>query len=138
MNRELTRSLDDRRLAGVCGGLAAYFDIDSTIIRIVFALLILAYGSGLLAYILAWILIPEASGIKSADTIEYRSLYDHTRRLYRSRRNRKIAGVCGGIAEYFNIDATIIRILLVFTALFYGSGFLIYAVCAFIIPEQPY
>ena len=66
MNRELTRSLDDRRLAGVCGGLAAYFDIDSTIIRIVFALLILAYGSGLLAYILAWILIPEASGIKSA------------------------------------------------------------------------
>jgi phage shock protein C len=49
-----------------------------------------------------------------------------TRRLYRSRTNRKLAGVCGGLAQYFNTDATLIRILFVVLALLGGPGLVIY------------
>ena len=57
------------------------------------------------------------------------------KRLYRSKENRKIAGVCGGIAEYFNIDPTIVRILWVLFALM-GAGVIAYIVGWIIIPEK--
>jgi phage shock protein C len=57
--RRLYRSRDDQVLAGVCGGLAEYFEIDSTLVRIAFVLLVFAGGIGILAYGLAWIFLPE-------------------------------------------------------------------------------
>ena len=59
------------------------------------------------------------------------------KRLYRVRNGRQLAGVCGGIAEYFNIDPTIIRLIWALLVLFAGCGILAYIVCAFVIPEQP-
>lgn len=60
------------------------------------------------------------------------------RKLYRSRTDSKIAGVCGGIAEYFDLDATLIRILLIVTAIFSaGSVLIVYIIAAFIIPRNP-
>ena len=59
--KRLYRSTTDRQLAGVCGGLGEYFDIDSTLIRLVIAVLAIAgVGTGILFYIIAWIVIPEA------------------------------------------------------------------------------
>ncbi|MFP4457001.1 MAG: PspC domain-containing protein [Clostridia bacterium] len=58
------------------------------------------------------------------------------RRLYRSRTQRKIAGVCGGIAEYFQVDVTLIR-LLALLLFFTGGGLLIYIIAAIVIPEEP-
>lgn len=59
------------------------------------------------------------------------------KKLYRSRENRVISGVCGGIAEYFDIDATLIRLLWAITILFAGTGILAYVLCILIIPEEP-
>lgn len=60
------------------------------------------------------------------------------RKLYRSRTDKKLLGVIGGIAKYFNIDATILRIIYVLLAFFaIGSPVLIYLVVALIIPEEP-
>ena len=56
-----------------------------------------------------------------------------TKRLYRSRSNRILAGVCGGIGEYFNIDPVIVRILAVVIP---GFGWVAYLVCALIIPSE--
>ena len=56
-----------------------------------------------------------------------------TKRLYRSRRNRWIAGVCGGIGEYFNIDPIIVRILAIVIP---GFGWLAYLLCAIFIPSE--
>lgn len=56
--------------------------------------------------------------------------------LYRSETNRVIAGVAGGLGEYFNLDATIIRILFVLLTVFGGSGLVIYIVLWLIIPEK--
>ena len=55
----LRRSRDDRVIAGVCGGLGRYFGIDPVILRLVFVVLLLAGGSGILLYGVGWIAIPE-------------------------------------------------------------------------------
>jgi phage shock protein C len=61
--------------------------------------------------------------------------YATPKRLTRSRRDRKIAGVCGGIAEYMNVDATLIRLLAVI-ALFAGAGFVAYIIAWVVLPEE--
>lgn len=58
--KRLYRSKKDAMIGGVCGGVAEYLNIDSAIVRILFAVMMLAGGIGVLAYFLAWIIIPEA------------------------------------------------------------------------------
>lgn len=60
--KKLTRSRDDRWLAGVCGGIAEYFDVDATLIRVLFILFSFAVGGGLIIYIILWIIMPESAG----------------------------------------------------------------------------
>jgi phage shock protein C len=62
---------------------------------------------------------------------------DPTRKLYRSRTNRKLAGICGGLAEYFGVDATLIRVLFVLLAVLGGSGLVLYLAMWIIVPNQP-
>ncbi|MFW6271110.1 MAG: PspC domain-containing protein, partial [Bacillota bacterium] len=59
MNKKLYRSTEDKMLGGVCAGIAEYFEIDPTLIRLIFVLIFFAEGIGFLAYIVAWIIIPE-------------------------------------------------------------------------------
>lgn len=56
--KRLYRSRKNRVLAGVCGGLGEYFNIDPVIIRLIWAVLVLVWGVGILAYLLAWLIIP--------------------------------------------------------------------------------
>ena len=58
------------------------------------------------------------------------------KKLYKSKGNRYIAGVCGGIAEYFNVDPTVVRVLWVIFSLMGGSGVLAYIAAALLIPEE--
>ena len=58
------------------------------------------------------------------------------RKLYRSRENRQLAGVCGGLAEYLKLDPTVVRLLFVFLALIGGPGLVIYVVMAIVVPEE--
>jgi phage shock protein C len=60
-----------------------------------------------------------------------------TRKLYRSQTDRKLAGVCGGLAQYFNLDATLIRVLFVVLAVLGGSGLVIYLAMWIIVPKEP-
>lgn len=57
--RRLTRSSTDRRIAGVCGGIASYLNIDPTVVRIIFLLALLFGGFGFWAYLIVWIAAPE-------------------------------------------------------------------------------
>ena len=57
--KRLYLSQTDKKIAGVCGGLGEYFDIDSTLIRIIFLVFLLVIGGGLLAYIICWIAMPK-------------------------------------------------------------------------------
>src|SRR5262245_42474645 len=99
----LTRPTTDRKLAGVCAGLANYFDVDVVLVRaawLVFSIVPGAVIGGVLAYIAAWLVIPESTESAPAPS---------GRRLTRSQTDRQIAGVCGGLAEYFGVDATPVR-----------------------------
>jgi phage shock protein C len=57
-DNRLYRSRSDRMVAGVCGGLAKYFNVDPTLVRLVFVVLALAGGPGLLLYLVMWIITP--------------------------------------------------------------------------------
>lgn len=61
-NKKLYRSIDDYMLGGVCGGVAKYFSIDSSLVRIIFALMILSGGMGFLLYVILWLVVPKEEG----------------------------------------------------------------------------
>ncbi len=64
--RRLTLSTNDRKIAGVCGGLAEYFNTDATLVRLIFVVLIMLGGIGVIIYLIAWIIMPTAA-LMSAD-----------------------------------------------------------------------
>ena len=61
MKKQLMRSGHDKKLAGVCAGVAHYFDMDPTIVRVIWGVLAFGYGAGIVAYIILWIIAPVAS-----------------------------------------------------------------------------
>ena len=131
--RRLARSRSDRTIAGVCAGLAEYFDVDVVLVRaawVVFSIVPGAVIGGVLAYSAAWLLIPDATGVAKAPP---------ARRLTRSATDKKIAGVCGGLAEYFSVDAALVRLLWVIVSIIAGGvigGVIAYAFAWLIIPRQ--
>ena len=58
--KKLTRSTTDKKIAGVCGGLAEYLDMDSTVIRLIWVLAFFFGGAGGLVYLILWVVLPEA------------------------------------------------------------------------------
>ena len=59
------------------------------------------------------------------------------KKLYKSSTDKKILGVCGGIAEYFDIDSSIVRIVWLILVLFAGTGLLAYIICAIVLDDNP-
>ena len=59
------------------------------------------------------------------------------KKLYKSDVDRKLCGVCGGIAEYLGIDSTIVRLIWVVLVVFFGTGILAYIIAALVIPAYP-
>ncbi len=100
-SKHLSRSKKQKVIGGVCGGLANYFNIDPTIIRIALALITLAWGAGVIVYLLLWAILPVAE--EEANTLR--------RRLYRNPKQKVVGGVCSGIAAYANIDPIIPRVI---------------------------
>ena len=122
----------DKKLCGVCGGVADYFNIDPSVVRLIVVeiALMTAVIPSLLVYFIIALIIPQP-------TPEYEQMFPrNNKRLFKSN-DKKIAGVCGGIAEYFNIDPTIVRLLFFLLILLFGNGLLTYIACACIFPRAP-
>ena len=199
--RKLYRSQANRILGGVCGGIAEYFDIDPTLVRLIWVTISLFGGIGVIVYIASLIIIPNnpeqtpsergENFIKDKPLfwgsiliviglflllrqfglfyqfrfwhIPWQSiwaiiiiligillLYNRTKvednvdvkpsskkNLYRSKSQKMMGGVCGGLAEYFNFDVSIIRILWVIgTVISAGIGIVVYIVMLLVFPED--
>ena len=216
--KRLYKSRTDRMIDGICGGIAEYFGLDSTLVRIAWVLLTILGGAGILIYIIAMIVMPvnpvvaappvqqkqsganhkfwgvlfivvgalwllsnfgfsiwhdwwnfswgvilplililagvafmfggrnyvsspaaspETAGGEPAQT-PVEPVTPRVSRLYRSKLDRKMFGICGGLGEYFRIDSTIVRILFVISAFAsFGVTLLLYVIMAFIVPEEP-
>lgn len=131
--RRLMRSRAERTCAGVCGGLAEYIDWDPTIVRLlwIFALF-LSGGMALFAYLAFWIVMPEAPAYTGAG-----AGFAHAKRLTRSRNERMLAGVCGGLAEFLGMDTTLMRVLWVVATFISGGVTLIaYPIFWLVMPES--
>lgn len=127
--KRLFRDRWDKKLYGVCGGIGVYCNIDPTVIRILFvAAAFLTFALPVIAlYFILVAVLPEGPHVY---------IEPSSNRLYRSLINRRIAGCCGGVAEYLGIDATIIRIVFaVCSILSLGYFIIFYILCIFIIPE---
>ncbi len=130
--RRLTRSRSEGTIAGVCAGIANYFEVDVVLVRATWVVFSIVPGmliGGVLAYLAAWLVIPEATAPAPAPAV---------RRLTRSATDKKIAGVCGGLAEHFGVDATPVRLLWVILSILCGAGIggvIAYVVAWLIIPR---
>jgi len=60
MEKRLTRDVNNKKIAGVCAGIANYFDLDPTLVRVIWILLVCVAGTGVLAYLIAWAGMPGA------------------------------------------------------------------------------
>jgi phage shock protein PspC (stress-responsive transcriptional regulator) len=131
--RRLTRSRTSARVGGVCAGLAEYFSIDPTFVRLAWVVLSVVPGAifgGLLAYLVAWLVMPDGAAATTSPP-------DSPARLTRSATNRRIGGVCGGLAEYFGVAATPLRLLWLLLSVVPGAvvgGILVYLAAWLIIP----
>ena len=140
----LFRNANDKMLGGVCSGIGAYLKIDTTLVRVLFAILAFgAFGTGLVLYIILWAILPS----------RFLSPVAVTRKLYRDADQKVIGGVCSGIAQYFNIAVWIPRLIFAlplvigiakipFTILFFpvaasfsGTIFLIYIILWIVVPK---
>lgn len=68
--KKLYRSNEDRWLAGVCGGIAEYFDVDSTLIRVLFILFSFVVGGGLIIYLILWLVMPPEPDVDAPQPVE--------------------------------------------------------------------
>ncbi|MEI8098142.1 MAG: PspC domain-containing protein [Sediminibacterium sp.] len=147
----LYRDDNDKLLGGVCSGIANYLRIDQTIVRLFFALLVFGFGTGVMLYLILWIVLPS----------KHLQITHATKRLYRNPDERVIAGVASGIAAYFDIAIWIPRLVFaiplisgIFSGIlrhsfwfdedrfssflfgsFGGSLFVVYAILWWVIPE---
>lgn len=78
---QLTRSESDRMVVGVCGGLGEHFGIDSNLVRIVFVLLAVFGGSGVVLYLALWLIVPRASKVDAMPRDVVRDGVDEGRRI---------------------------------------------------------
>lgn len=129
--RRLTRSRSQGVVAGVCAGFAEYYNVDVVLVRLLFVILTIfgAVIGGLIVYVAAWLIMPEGAEAAPVST---------GRVLRRSATDSQIAGVCGGMAEYFGVDSTLVRLLWVVLSIFIGVvifGVIAYLLAWLIIPR---
>ncbi len=131
--RRLTRIPVDGKIAGVCAGIAEYLDVDVSFVRALWLALSIVPGAivgGVLAYALAWVVMPEGPPAAASTG----------RRLVRSSTDAQLAGVCGGLADYFGVDSTLVRVLWIVLTVLPGAilgGVLAYLAAWLIIPKAP-
>ncbi|MFI5222352.1 MAG: PspC domain-containing protein [Bacteroidia bacterium] len=120
-DRKLRRNLSDKVLGGVCSGLADYFDVDTSLVRIVFLFAFFIFGSGILLYVVLWIVMQPAE-----ETEAQANNLRQSKKLFRDSDDRVLGGVCSGLAHYLGIDPVWVRLFFAVALFVFGVGFWIY------------
>jgi phage shock protein PspC (stress-responsive transcriptional regulator) len=140
---KLVRNESDKILGGVCSGIAAYFNMEARVVRILFVLIALFFGGGVLAYIILWIALPRGTVAENSKL---------RKKLFRDPDNKIVAGVCSGAGNYLGINTWIPRTLFILPFLgsiagwgnhfgnllnltFSPGALLAYIICWLVIPE---
>ncbi len=131
--KRLYRDTKHKILGGVASGIAHYLHIDPLWIRLLFILALFDFfltfsvsTLSVLTYIILWIVVPANDHLPEDST---------AKKMYRDPQNRVIGGVASGLAAYFNIDVTIIRILFILLLFMGGTGLVAYLILWLALPE---
>lgn len=122
---QLHRSLNDKFIGGVCGGLAESLGVEAVYLRLAFLLFLIYAGNGLLVYLILWVVLPQMAhaGVPT--------------KLYRRRNDQLLAGVCSGLAVTLGIDPALIRLAFAGLTLVGGGGIVIYLLLWIVMPLEP-
>jgi phage shock protein PspC (stress-responsive transcriptional regulator) len=131
--RRLFRDINRKVIAGVSSGIANYLNVDPLWIRLFFVLLVLlgvasagiSAATGIILYIVLWIAMPENAQLPEITA----------KKLFRDPEDKKVAGVASGIAKYFGVDVSVIRILFIVSIFLGGFGLIAYIVLWVAMPE---
>lgn len=162
--RELTRTRD-KKILGVAGGFAEYFDMDKTIWRAIWVFGCIVMPPAILAYFVLGMVMPESPSAHyqappappepevvippepqpepqqeqpGAERPQAEPIY--TRNSYKpltKSHDKWLSGVCGGVAEYLNVDPVLVRALWLATVFLAGTGLFLYIVLAILMPQPP-
>jgi phage shock protein PspC (stress-responsive transcriptional regulator) len=131
--KKLYRDLDRKILGGVAAGIAHYFSIDPLWVRLLFLAtffdvfyVVSVSGVAVFAYIVLWAITPGSHQLGEGS---------HYKRLFRNPEGRVLGGVGAGLAAYFGIDVTLVRLLFILGIFLGGSGVIVYLILWFIAPE---
>jgi phage shock protein C len=135
----------DKRFLGVCSGFARYLDVPVIAVRLIYAIACIIWPTLIIVYFVSyWCLKKDNNSgrlkamVNENRTIDQLKRLDYRRPLYRNPDDRKIAGVCSGIADYLNINPFIVRLLTFFSVFVFGPfTFFAYIVFWMVMQKRP-
>ncbi|MDP1929828.1 MAG: PspC domain-containing protein [Gammaproteobacteria bacterium] len=140
-----TINRENRRLLGVCAGLADYMEVPAFLIRIIFVLACLSWPTLILVYFITywWLKKDMNSGtvrnfIAESKTADHFRNLDYRKQMYRNPRRGRLAGVCSGIADYLEVSTTVVRVVTLLSFFLFGPfTFFAYCVCWIVLEKNP-
>jgi len=131
--QRLARSSSDKVIAGVCGGLGEHTGVPAWTWRLMFVFAFICFGTGALLYILMWIFMPAAAASPAAGTEPRQASW--LQQISRSERDKKIAGICGGLGEHSEVPSWTWRVIFTALAFCYCFGVLAYILLWIFMPR---
>jgi len=137
---------ENRVWLGVCSGLANWLDIPAAIVRIIFVLCVLAWPPMLIGYVILYFCLDKdftpdkmRDYFSNAPTAEHFRKLNYRKPIYKNERDKRIAGVCAGIADYLEVSHFAVRIVTVLSLFVFGPfTFWAYLICWVVFDPDPY
>jgi phage shock protein C len=137
---------ENARWLGVCAGIANWLDVPATLVRIVFVICVISWPPFLIGYFILYFcldkdLTPEKMQdyFSSAPTAEHFRKLNYRKPIYKNERDKRIAGVCAGIAEYLEVSAFSVRVVTLLSLFIFGPfTFWAYIICMFVFDPDPH
>ncbi|HTR01421.1 MAG TPA: PspC domain-containing protein, partial [Candidatus Acidoferrum sp.] len=141
--RTLQLDKENAKWLGVCAGIANFLEVQPWAVRLVF-LGCMFFGAWVLVpgYFIAWYLM-DGNGSKLREnlmdnqTVKHFRSVDYRKKLYRDPANAKVWGICAGIADYLEVDATVVRVIFLFLAFLTGFPVFLYVGAYFVLEKKP-
>jgi len=137
---------ENGRILGVCAGIADYLDFPAAPIRVIFVVCVLLWPPVIVAYFLAYLCLDRdfssselGEYFRNGKTAEHFRNLNYRRPIYKNLRDRRFAGVCAGIADYFDVSPFAVRIVAIASVFILGPYvFLAYFICMFVLEADPH
>lgn len=137
---------ENGRILGVCAGIADWLDVPATLVRIAFIICVLSWPTLIIAYFILYLcldkdLTPDRMKdyFANAKTAEHFRQLNYRKPIYKNSRNKRIAGVCSGIADYLEVSAFSVRLVALISLFVFGPfAFWAYIICMFVFEPDPH